>query len=322
MAELDVRNPDTVAASTDPLFPVAAAGGDSALVQAAGEARAKSRQAAQPATSPVPDAVQGDVAKYGAGGPASMPSSGDPEKAAIAEWQKHLGSDQDIINLKKTLYWAGMYGNSSVSLLETINDNDVAALQQAMRLGSLNGQDWSAVVRPMAEQGLQANTPFDKLGVGTDTDETTKAQTALEQFASANGITLSKDYLTKTANAIGTGQATLDDTLAGLRTNYVAQAYPAWAKQIEAGQDVSDLAQPYLQTMSSMLDLPGDAVNLQDKTVQRALAAVDEKGNPSYMPLWQFKEEVRKDPRWASSEDGWNTIGQMYKPILDAFGVE
>lgn len=68
---------------------------------------------------------------------------------------------------------------------------------------------------------------------------------------------------------------------------------------------VQDIADPYIQTMANLLEVNPDTLSLQTPLIKKALqgtvTTTNGKSTASSTPLWQFEQEVRKDPRW------WNT---------------
>lgn len=116
------------------------------------------------------------------------------------------------------------------------------------------------------------------------------------------------------------GLATQQDFESQLR-NQAKAAYSFWSKQIDAGQSVSDLASPYTQTMSQLLELPPGSVNLFDPTIKLALQHRDNTGKSIVKPLWEFENEIRNDPRWKKTNNAQNSMMQVAHQVLSDFGV-
>jgi hypothetical protein len=74
--------------------------------------------------------------------------------------------------------------------------------------------------------------------------------------------------------------------------------YAAFASELDAGQTVRDIADPYLQQYAQTLELNPAAVKLDDPLIQRALTAKDATGKPVSTPIWQFQDQLRQDPRY------------------------
>lgn len=101
-------------------------------------------------------------------------------------------------------------------------------------------------------------------------------------------------------------------------------AYPGIRSMIESGLTVRDIASPYISTYAQLLEVNPNGVDFQNNTlIKRALQGtgtnVDANGVPSQLPLWQFEQQVKKDPAWGYTKnarvevDGYvNTIGKQF----------
>lgn len=247
------------------------------------------------------------------------PTQADLQKLALGQWTPM--SEEDRINAKTQLYLAGFYGNQKPVLWSQLDDTDIAAMQSAMGIGSINNSDWQTVTEARAQQAQQAGVPFTSIGDAGMQGTYDAAVTDLRQFALSNGINLPEDYIAKTAKAIENGDTTPDSVYGDLRDNYVATAYPAFADRIKAGQNLSEIAAPYLGEMESMLELPSGSVSLQDRTLQRALQATDKDGNPAMVPIWQFKDALKKDDRYQYTEQAFQDVGSMAASVLSGMGL-
>ena len=86
---------------------------------------------------------------------------------------------------------------------------------------------------------------------------------------------------------------------------------------------MADLAAPYLQTMSQILELPAGSIDLFDKTVKGALQYKDpQSGQNSVKPLWQFENELRSDDRWKATKNAQDSMMQVAHQVLSDFGVK
>jgi len=68
---------------------------------------------------------------------------------------------------------------------------------------------------------------------------------------------------------------------------------------------VRQIAAPYMQSYSNLLEVPEDAIDLEDQVVQQALQGSP--GGPNQPPqmksVYQFERDLRKDPRWARTKN-------------------
>lgn len=151
--------------------------------------------------------------------------------------------------------------------------------------------------------------------------EAGEAHDAMHQYAYAMGIELSDGWYGDRARNIARGLATIQDYKSEI-ANLAKAQFPQWTAQIEGGQTVADIAQPYLQSMASILELPAGSVNLFDNTIKKALSYT----NPSNLekgakPLWQFENELRSDPRWKQTKNAQDSLMQVGHKVLADFGL-
>ena len=100
-------------------------------------------------------------------------------------------------------------------------------------------------------------------------------------------------------------------------------AFPQWSKQIEAGQTVFDIAQPYMQSMTEILEINPGSVNLFDPKIKSTLNWVNPKSlQREAKPLWQFENELRGDPRWKKTKNAQDSLMGVAHQVLADFGVK
>lgn len=145
-------------------------------------------------------------------------------------------------------------------------------------------------------------------------------QAGLKDWARRNGVALTDNSINNYVRRIQSGDTTEADVLQDLRRTYLAGAYPGWADRIEAGQDIADIAEPYRQTMARILELPEDQVDLNDSLLRRGLQSVGPDGKPRVMPLYEFEQEIRKDPRWEFTENAYDVYSRVGTNLLRTFG--
>jgi len=144
----------------------------------------------------------------------------------------------------------------------------------------------------------------------------------LRKYAYNMGVELNGEWYAERARNIVRGIATIQDNKNEILKLARAQ-FPQWIPQLDGGQSVADIAQPYLQTMATILELPAGSVNLFDNTIKTALNYT----NPSTLeksakPLWQFENELRSDPRWKQTKNAQDSMFQVGHKILADFGLK
>ena len=146
----------------------------------------------------------------------------------------------------------------------------------------------------------------------------------LHALALQNGVQVSDSFVDSYVKGVETGSTTLQAGQDHIRT-MASSAFPAWAEQIKAGQNVADLASPYMQQMGKTLELDSNAIDLFDPTIRKALQASDPSGKvgtPSVMPLWQFEQSLKQDPRWMKTQNAQDSLMANVHGVLQSWGVQ
>lgn len=145
------------------------------------------------------------------------------------------------------------------------------------------------------------------------------AGTAFDQLHSLsylNGMKYSAWYTTE-ARAIASGRATLEDAESAIR-NQAAAKYSAFADQIRAGQNVHDLAAPYIQSVSKILEVPQTDVDVFNSHVSQAMTS--NKGGQA-TSIWQFEQSLRQDPTWKRTQNAQDGAMATAHQVLTQMGL-
>ena len=95
--------------------------------------------------------------------------------------------------------------------------------------------------------------------------------------------------------------------------NYAKTAMPDYVKKlIDQGQDLTDIINPYRATISDVLDIPYNSIDVTDKNIQNALA-----GNIS---LADLRKQLRKDDRWQYTDAARSEVASVTRQVLQDFG--
>lgn len=105
------------------------------------------------------------------------------------------------------------------------------------------------------------------------------------------------------------------DTIDGFRRkmlDYAKVRYPGLHDQLLAGMTVRDVADPYMDVYSNILEVSKSAINwYDDRLVQRALQYRPPSGGDGgtgvqsngAMPIYEFEKVLREDPRWQKTNN-------------------
>jgi hypothetical protein len=99
-----------------------------------------------------------------------------------------------------------------------------------------------------------------------------------------------------------------------------ADAFPLYGEQIKGGVDLMDVASPFIQSMSEILELNPADIKLTDPTIRRALSGrTDSAGKIVPTTTSDFEESLRNDARWMYTRNARDTaegfaasIGKMW----------
>lgn len=115
------------------------------------------------------------------------------------------------------------------------------------------------------------------------------------------GIPVSKSTLQFQLKLVLGGTNTLGGLDQEVRT-LAKKQYPAFAEQIDAGQSLREIADPYVQTMANVLEVNGDTVKLADPHIKKALQG----DGKTPLTLWQFENNLKNDTRWQYTNNAKN----------------
>ena len=141
---------------------------------------------------------------------------------------------------------------------------------------------------------------------------------SLLSIATRNGISVSLlpkvlgfDSIDQVLKELQTG-ASIDDFTQKIR-NYAKTAMPDYVKKlIDQGQDLTDIINPYRATISDVLEIPYNSIDVTDKNIQNALA-----GNIS---LADLRKQLRKEDRWQYTDAARSEVASVTKQVLQDFG--
>lgn len=140
-------------------------------------------------------------------------------------------------------------------------------------------------------------------------------------MAWANGVKLDQNFYTDRYRSIVKGITTESQVQQEIR-NMAAAMFPGFKDQIMSGINMADIASPYLQGMSSILELNPGELDLFDPTIKNALNYKDPKtGSVGAKPLWQYEVDLRKDPRWLKTNNAREGLLGVAHKVAQDFGV-
>jgi hypothetical protein len=251
-------------------------------------------------------------------------SSNIPPASTLADYintvfQKYKGRDANATELKTwlpalTAQYKSEKGKSKSTIKYTYKNGELLKTEYL----TANAED----PRLWIENKVKADVLAGKQDVNTlaiPEGPSGKYFVALKNFATDNGIRLSDSAATSYANGIAAG--TIDENTAfnALRES-AAEAFPALADKIKAGINLKNLADPYIQSMSDILEIPDTGIDLFDPKVRSALAYTLPDGKVGTKSIYEFEKELRKDPRWQYTNNARNDAASVASTVLKDFG--
>jgi len=144
-------------------------------------------------------------------------------------------------------------------------------------------------------------------------------QHQITQYATQMGVGVSDQSVKNQAQMIARGLMTSDDAMENIRQSAIS-AYPAYATQINGGSTMQDIAQPYMQVASQLLEQPDSSYNVNTPLIQGALNKVNAQGVPTGMSLTDFENSIRQSPDWLKTQNAQSSIMGVAHSVLQNMG--
>jgi hypothetical protein len=212
--------------------------------------------------------------------------------------------------------YTGKDGKSKTTV-KTVYKNGQLVSTDYLTAEGVDPADW--VNEKIKQQVLAGNQPVNGLNIpeGPAGDYFVK----LKNFAGNNGIRLSDDAATAYANQI-VGQAISEDTVFNTIRESAATAFPSLGEKIKNGINLKTLADPYIQSMSDILEIPASSVDLFDDNIRSALSYTMKDGSVGTKSIYDFERELRKDSRWQYTEKARKEVAGATMQVLRDFGLQ
>jgi hypothetical protein len=159
---------------------------------------------------------------------------------------------------------------------------------------------------------------INKIGLGSEfakrqDDKTITGIQQLQETARNNGLTLLPSQIESYKTRLKNGEQvqTLQSNIRAIAANAMPENIK---KLIDSGIDLTEVYQPYRQSMATILEIPFDKIDLNDPTLTNAIT---DKGN---MTLFDFKKSLRKDPRWQYTDNAREVVSSGLTQVLKDFG--
>jgi hypothetical protein len=143
------------------------------------------------------------------------------------------------------------------------------------------------------------------------------------QLAAAYGVNVGDKWAANQLQSILNGNDTIDGSANYLK-ELAKSKYTAFADQIDGGKTVAQIADPYVQSMASLLERSPEAIGLDNRYIQQALTRreKDKKGShPAPMTIGEFEDSIRKTDQWMNTDQAKQQFADTAHGLLTTWGL-
>jgi hypothetical protein len=253
-------------------------------------------------------------------------------------WQSSTGQERFLTAIKSTHWWKKTTDNQR--RIEALKVTDPSEYQreltkqladvraQATQLGvPLSAAELNAVAQRALTFGLD-NNELSKIFAAHIKYKSGQAYqgqlgmdvNSIQQLASSYYVKLGDGTVQNLLRNLTTGQMSPESL-----TDYFKQLseskFPHLKKQLDSGQTVADVADPYKQEIGQILEQDPNGIKNDDPLVMKALQQPTDKGDFQLMPIWQFQTMLKQDPRWLKTTNARNSLMDLGTGLLKSFGL-
>lgn len=150
-----------------------------------------------------------------------------------------------------------------------------------------------------------------------------QVELGVREYAREMGVPLTDDYVERAVSGIVAGTDSLQARRASIQT-IAEQTFPAYAKEINEGMTVGQIAAPYLAAQSKLWETDPNKIDLFDPTLRGALQSTTTQGQdavPSQMPLYDFEKQLRSNAKWLSTNNARESMTSAASQVLSDMGL-
>jgi hypothetical protein len=142
----------------------------------------------------------------------------------------------------------------------------------------------------------------------------------LRAYARSMGVKISDRTMGGYVENVAAGRFTIEDAKAKVARTAIS-AFPHLADRIESGETLADIADPYQQTMASLLEMNPESLSMNDPMIRQALASKSQDGKVGLSTLYDFENKVRQDKRWLKTQGAQDSVMGTAHKVLADFGL-
>jgi hypothetical protein len=150
-----------------------------------------------------------------------------------------------------------------------------------------------------------------------------QVELGVREYAREMGVPLSDDYVERAVSGIVAGTDSLQARRAHIQT-VAEQTFPAYAKLINEGTTVGQIAAPYLAAQAKLWEVDPNKIDLFDSTLRGALQNTTPQGQdaiPSQLPLYDFEKQLRSNAKWLGTNNAREAVTSTASRVLSDMGL-
>lgn len=226
--------------------------------------------------------------------------------------------------------WQELEGRDPVEAQTRIN-NQMTKIQMTANKQGISIT--AARLKEIARDSLVMGYPDDKLNevIGSEWHYTAGGgsqggaallEDKVRTLANDYGVNITDAQVGEWVGGALTGKYT-EDHFHDFARDMARSRYPGLSTYLDQGMTVKQVAAPYLQSYSQILEQNPDTVNLNDTHVQKALQGTPAANNqpPQMQTLYDFEKGLRQDPRWMNTKGAHQQMQAATSTVLRDFGI-
>lgn len=227
--------------------------------------------------------------------------------------------------------WTALKAKEPAEAGKQINDRTADFQSQAAKLGvkidparAKQMAEWSLMYHwdtNATNRAFAAEMKYDPKGAQQGTVGAMQSQ--IREHAASYGVQLADPDIWSMSQKMVSGDLDQDGVLEKVKQLAMSR-YPGLVDEIKKGMSVREAASSYVQTQGRVLEVDPNQIDLAtDKNLQKALQARGDDGKPvpGGMPLWQYEQSLKQDPRWLQTKNARQDMNGVAGRVLKDFGL-
>jgi hypothetical protein len=260
----------------------------------------------------------------------AFPKKKTPTKGQVISALRKAGQEASITgtSLQDLVYNNAEYKSTTGGTSAAAKANSIATIKaRALNIGvELTDSQAANIAVKYAQGGMSAEVldaniaKLGKIDINKGQLATDKAE--LKAWALDNNVNYSEAWFDATVSNIAKGVLTKDTAKVEI-TNQAKINNPAeyFVKGLDSGRSIRQLASPAISYLAKVRSVDESLIPLDDPLLKRYTNARDDKGNPTYLPNWQFETIVKnEDPAYPTSALAQNDLMPLLNSVGQFFG--